>query len=544
MSLRAYLSLAFLGFILALGVSFFQSTPGYMDASYYMAGGGWLAGGDGFNEQILWNYLDDPVGLPHPSHGYWMPLTSLMAALGMFVSGSHTFETARLGFLLAAAIVPALTARLSFALTDRKDFALLAGILAAISGFYLSYLPTTDAFGLYMIFAGLFLLVLSGLRPVATIDQDITTETGWRGGSRFSPYAPFCLGLLAGLMHLTRADGIIWLPVAILFAYGDPLFWRRGGRNTVTWAMSALLALAGYLLVMGPWLLRNLSAFGSPLSPGGGRAFWITLYDELFTYPASQLTPAHWWGAGLGAILSARLSAAWLNLQTLIAVQGQVFLLPLILIGLWRLRKTLPVRAGVLAWALTFLVMTLVFPFQGSRGGFFHSGVALQPLFWAVVPVGFDVFLKWGVHNRGWDERRAGRFFGAGLVGMALLLTAFVAYNRVIGGDIRQPTWDEPQRRYVQAEQALQGFDVPSDAIVMVNDAPTFYLASRRPAISIPYGDIDTMFSVAQRYQARFLLLEIEQVQNENLYQQPGDRPGLRYLGTVEGIRMYEFNLR
>ncbi len=292
---------------------------------------------------------------------------------------------------------------------------------------------------------------------------------------------------------------------------------------------------------MGPWMLRNLSAFGSLLSPGGGHALWITLYDELFAYPASQLTPSHWWTSGLNAILDARLSAAWLNLQTLFAVQGQIFLLPLILIGLWRLRQTLAIQAGVLAWTLTFLAMTLVFPFQGARGGFFHSGVAVQPLFWAVVPVGFQVFLEWGVHRRGWDERQAGRFFQVGLVCIALLLTVIVAYNRVIGDDFRQPAWDGPQRRYFQVEQALQVQNAAPEAIVIVNDAPTYHLASRRSAISIPYGDMNTLFAVAQRYQARYLLLEIEQVQGDALYEQPGDRPGLRYLETVEGIRIYEF---
>lgn len=74
----------------------------------------------------------------------------------------------------------------------------------------------------------------------------------------------------------------------------------------------------------------------------------------------------------------------------------------------------------------------------------------------------------------------------------------------------------------------------------MVNDAPTYYLASRRPSISIPYGDSDVLLQVAQRYGSRYLLLEIDQVQGDALYAQPGDRLGLRYLGTVEGIRLYE----
>ena len=46
MSLRSYLFLASLGLALALCVAFFQQTPGYMDASYYLAGGVWLVEGE------------------------------------------------------------------------------------------------------------------------------------------------------------------------------------------------------------------------------------------------------------------------------------------------------------------------------------------------------------------------------------------------------------------------------------------------------------------------------------------------------------------
>jgi hypothetical protein len=62
-----------------------------------------------------------------------MPLASLLATLGMLLTGARTFAAARLGFLLLAALLPVLTAKLSFALTRRRDLALLAGILAAVA---------------------------------------------------------------------------------------------------------------------------------------------------------------------------------------------------------------------------------------------------------------------------------------------------------------------------------------------------------------------------------------------------------------------------
>ena len=56
--------------------------PTYMDAYYYSVNGERLASGHGFSEMVIWQYFDDPAGLPTPSHTYWMPLPSMIAALG------------------------------------------------------------------------------------------------------------------------------------------------------------------------------------------------------------------------------------------------------------------------------------------------------------------------------------------------------------------------------------------------------------------------------------------------------------------------------
>ncbi|MDO9130603.1 MAG: hypothetical protein Q7U34_12130, partial [Anaerolineales bacterium] len=70
MNWRHYLLLALFGLIVSGSIAAFQSVPGYMDADYYYAGGLQLAAGRGFTEPYLWNYLDDPASLPHPSHAY------------------------------------------------------------------------------------------------------------------------------------------------------------------------------------------------------------------------------------------------------------------------------------------------------------------------------------------------------------------------------------------------------------------------------------------------------------------------------------------
>ena len=72
--------LFFLALLVRLLIAFPIHQPGYMDAAYSYDIALNLVRGQGFVEPFLWNYLDDPAGLPHPSHLYWMPLTSILSS--------------------------------------------------------------------------------------------------------------------------------------------------------------------------------------------------------------------------------------------------------------------------------------------------------------------------------------------------------------------------------------------------------------------------------------------------------------------------------
>lgn len=529
MSWRDYLILFLIGFLMALSVSFFQPAPGYMDADYYYAGGIRLAQGYGFSEQFLWNYLDDPVGLPHPSHAYWMPLPSILAAAGMFLTRIYRFDTARIGFLILAGIVPVLSAALSFSITNRKDLAWLAGILAGIPGFYLSYLATTDAFGIYMILGASWLLVIGPTRISGTVGQAVL------------------LGLISGLMHLTRADGFIWFLLALLGIYlilalpanRLPLQNRSFVTRKVLTMTSA--CFLGYFLVMGPWMARNYLAYGTLLAPGGMHSLWLTNYDELYAYPASILTPGHWLASGIQHIVADRLQALGQNLQTAGAVQGEIFLTPLILLGLWQYRKDIRIYLGISGWITTFLVMTFIFPYAGWRGGFFHSGTSVQSMFWAVAPVGLLLFVDWGGRVRRWNVRQAGAVFSVALVCLAVMLSVLVVRNRVVGNDLFHPVWGQSQEVYVNLERDLQELGVDQNEIVMVNNAPGYYVASGRQAISIPTGGLPAIFQVAHRYKADYLLLEKLQGLTD-VYTSPANQPGLEYLATSQDVLIFHID--
>jgi hypothetical protein len=345
-------------------------------------------------------------------------------------------------------------------------------------------------------------------------------------GKRLARWQPLVLGLLAGLMYLTRAEGFLWL----LAAWGGLALTRHRRFADYLWV------LLGYAVLVVPWLIRNMAVFGALSAPGGWRALWLTNYNELFAYPASQLTFSHWWASGWKAIVDARLHAAAANLLSALAVQGAVVWLPLVLVGLWRLRNDRRVQIGAGMWLALWLLMSLVFPFPGERGGFFHAGAAVQPLLWATAPTGLVALLRPLARWRGWRWPEALHVLGWGLVAVAVLLTMIVVQRRVIGPVPSEPSWDDPARAYVRYGKGLTMLGVPPDAVVLVNNPPGFTLMTGHPTVVVPDGDTDVVAAVARRYGARYWVLEANHPRPlDHFYCHPLTiPPPWRFLGMVD----------
>ncbi|NPA92129.1 MAG: hypothetical protein GXO56_00430 [Chloroflexi bacterium] len=509
MKLKDFALLMFLQFLALFAVAIFQHSPGYMDADYYTIMGQQVAHGT-TAEPFIWNYLDDPQGVPHPGFAYWQPLAAFLAAWGIrLMPSAAPFSAARIPFILLALLIPALTAWLAYTLTRRRDLALFSGGLAIASGFYFPYLAVPDTFTPLMVLGALFFIIAGW--PEAWHLDDIVRPWRWARkllSRSLAKHAPFFLGVLAGLMHFARAEGFLWL----LAAWGVLVLRRRKVLRSYVWV------LIGYGVVMFPWMLRNLSVFGTPLSPGGLRTLWLTDYNELYTYPASQLTFAHWWASGLKAILTARLKAAGTNLLTAWTVQGQILWLPFVLLGAWHTRSDRRVKIGLGMWLVLWVLMSAVFPFAGARGGFFHAGAALQPLFWALAPIGFAIALRPLARWRGWHLPQAQQVLGWGLVAATVLLTVLVVQRRVIGDFPTHPVWDKPARAYAELGTGLHNLGIPNDALILVNNPPGFTLITGYPSLAVPNGDADVVAEVARRYGARYWALESNHPKQQNHY--------------------------
>jgi hypothetical protein len=210
---------------------------------------------------------------------------------------------------------------------------------------------------------------------------------------RQSRYALFT-GLLIGLSHLARADGLLlWPAFALLLII---ILWRQRREaihgslaegsdskavtmaNCVAWLLAAL---AGYLVILAPWFWRNWTVIGSPLSGASTKTIFLRSYADLFSYSA-DLSLGSYLAWGWRAIIQSKLSAGLHNLAVLLGAL-QFHLAPMALVGLWQLRSRREYLPFFVYASTLYLAMTLVFTFPSTHASMLHSTGALLPFLFA-----------------------------------------------------------------------------------------------------------------------------------------------------------------
>lgn len=496
-------------FILALLfnglIASFIQEPGGVDDAYYFGGALRLVQGQGFTEPYLWNYLGNPAAIPLPSHLYWMPLTSIVEAGGMALLGQN-FNAARIPLVWFASLLPLVSYAVAWKTTGLRRHALGAALLTIFCGYFANYWGTTDSFALFGLIVGLTLFALGT----------------WSGDWKQS----LLIGLGAGLAHLTRADGLLLLVVALLILLIAVK--QLSGASPQLFICHLSFVILGYLLPMLPWFIRNLMVAGNPLGSGGAGTIWMLEYNDLFNYP-SNLTPARYFAAGWPLILSSKWEAVVTNLQHIIAEQGLIFLTPFILIGLWRLRRQALFRPVLLYAALLYFVMTFVFSFPGMRGGLFHSGVALLPFYFTACFVGLDAVVDWvAARLRHWQPERAKPNFSVLLILGAATLTAFI----ILPGLTR--------RNGAGATFRALTSDLPVEAVVMSNNPPALWIATGHPGLPPVNGDVSNLLAAADYYGVDYVLLDTNVPAGLLSLYQTGQGERLKLVKTIDDWKLFE----
>ena len=502
---RDLLWLFFLALTVRLAAAALIRRPGYMDTAYYAAGAVRLAQGGGLSESFLWNYLDDPAGLPHPGFLYWMPLPSLLAApfaalfsnLQSPISNLHplpgSFLALQLPFVVLAALLPLVGYAVAWQTTGVRRHAWVAGLITLFSGLFFPYWTLPETFAPFALFGSLALW-LAGNWILDTRYWILDTRYWKLETGRW-----LLVGLLVGLAHLTRADGILLLPVVILALLARPLSCTTHHARRFVIVHCSLVIL-GYLLIMGPWFLRNMSVVGVPLSPAGTKTLWLRTYDDLFCY-GCDLSLRSYLAWGWSEILQSKLWAAGVNLERFWAEDCLVFLLPFVLIGLYRLRRRPSFTLAIIYSFLIYCLHSLAFTFPGPRGGFFHASVPALPFLFVAAIVGLDAAVGWVARWRHWNRRQAQAVFATAAVVGAVALSGYAAAGKL-------PVWRDADAAYREAGAWLDAHDVPDDTVIMVGNPPGFWYHTHRPAVVVPNGDVEALLAVADRYGVRYVLLD------------------------------------
>ncbi len=503
--------LAALGLVINGLASRAVSMPGYVDAYYYFGGAVQLARGSGFTEPYVWTYLtprDPAADAAHrwPSHLYWMPLTSIVAAPFMAVAEAlarralampELFRAAQLPFIVIAAALPLVSYGVARTLTGRRRHAWAAALLTLFSAYYFIYWTTTDAFALFGAAAsGALWLGARAARHPGSAGRSLTLA-----------------GVAAGLAHLARADGILVLICLAGWWLARGILKRPVPATAAAPARAWLIPLLGlglgYLLVMGPWFARNLAIVGAPIPPGAARTLWLTHYDDYFTYAPEQLTPAAYLASDWRVILDGKLAALRANFATLVGVQANVVALPFALIGVWRLRRHPLLRLAGFYGVALFVLMTLVFTFPGARGGYFHSGAALLPFLLTAAVAGLDAVVDAAARRLPhWQPERAKPVFTMLFTALPVVLAGLLYAAEVTGTGGSQPAWARRDAVYGEMGRWLES-QGEAETVVAVNNPPGWYYHTGQAAIVIPAGDAETLLAAMDSVAAPWLVLDV-----------------------------------
>jgi len=491
-------------YLLALAVRAFLVVTfpdaAYPDSAYYVDVGREIAAGHGLTVPFIWifaevgNAIPANPTLPIPSNAHWLPLASFLQAPFIALFGPSAFASD-----IPMALIGSLAAPLTWAIAKdakaRPVVATAAGVLSAIPGAGTVFLAQPENFAI--------------LHPLVAATLWCAAR-GLKGDGRAFVIA----GFLAGLASLARNDGVLLAGAMGVVWLLDRVRWRRrrtgsGGwarvddRRPISWVAAAGFVVA-FVLVMGPWWLRQLATFGS-ISPtsSSGAALWILNISEWNSITAHP-TLERFLAQGPEAILASRLDGLVSAIGNFIVVITSIVLLPFLLLGMLGRRGSPDFHPWFVYTVVVFAGATFIYPLHVPGGAFIHSAIGLAPH--AAILSLEGVLLLVGAlaaRRRAWQEDAAGSVFVWGIVAITIA-------TAVVFGRQTQAGWASLRTPRVELAAQLDDLGVgPNDRLLTIDAAGWNYWTGR-PGVVTPDDPIETIEAVARAYDTRWLILERE----------------------------------
>ncbi len=463
--------------------------PPHVDAAYYTMVAEQLATGHGFSAPALWSFLE--VGgrlpaepsLPVPSNGHWMPMSGVVAAVGMAFLGPD-WRAGQVPMVLLSALLVPITYAAGYLIFESRRIALLGAALAIAAGPLLLMYPMVESFAAFGVFGAITLL--ASIRAV-----DAPRPGPWLVAA----------GIGAGLASLTRLDGaLLTLAPATAWLIRGPLG-GGGFRSMATafgWGLASALA---FLAVVAPWLLRNLEVFGTAFPSPGGRMLWIRDYNEHLSI-GLDLTLDRYLAWGLPAILLSKLGATVEVAGRMLGLLGGIFGVGFIA-GAWSFRRLRRLAPFLVYFTAMFVAMALLFTEHATKGAFLHTAPAWLPI---ALPLGVAGIAPAATRvGRAWPFLRrpaTHRFLEVvGLGGaIALALAGAVA---LLG------PWQVRIDRHEAAAAFLRDAANPSD-VLLAGDPSSLYLLTGLRGVATPFDPYDVLGEVVEAYGIDWVVVVLE----------------------------------
>jgi hypothetical protein len=385
--------------------------------------------------------------------------------------------------ILAVALVP-FTYLVASDLYQSRRIAVLSGVLAIFAGPLLIMYPTIDNFAVFgAAGAAAIWAAMRALRP--------GRSSAWLVVS----------GAAVGLATLARVDGLLLAAAPATAWLVDRGWgpWTGGRARRLSTAALALAAVAA-VVIMAPWLARNLAVFGSAFPSAGGHTLWITSYNEQFSISATP-SPASYLDWGLANIIGSKVEAWWqVGWRTVVLLGGVIGFF--FFAGLWRERRRADVAPFIVYWVVMFTAMGAVFTFHAPHGAFYHSAAAWLPFAFAMgVAAAAPALTALG---RFWAflQRPATHTF----VEVAAVLGA-VALSLIGSASLFQ-LWENSHQREVAAAEYLAEAGLTDD-VVMYGDPASLWHLSGNPGVPAPFDAYPVIEDVVRGYNVRWVIVTL-----------------------------------
>jgi hypothetical protein len=392
-----------------------------------------------------------------------------------------TWTAGQIPQVLVSSLVPPLTYVVGRDLFGRRGIGIGGAILAIFTGPLFILYPVIDNFALIGVFGTLVLWMSA--RAVRSQRPD-----RWLVGA----------GAIAGLAALTRIDGVL-LTLAVATAWFVGRGWApwKGTGGRPSWA-AGFASAGAFLLVVAPWVARQIAEFGSALPSSGGHTLWITSYNEQFSI-CCELTLQTYLEWGWQNIISSKISTLGIVAGRTMVLMGG-FLVASFVGGLIAFRRNPELAPFYVYFVVLVAAMAGIFTFHAPQSAWYHTapawlGVALPLALAGIPPTANAIGRFWPFLRR----RRTHSFLaGVGLIAAVVL--------SVLGSWNIYSLWLEGRERNLDVARFFLEAGHTEDAVIY-REASHLHLLSGNPVVAYPVDTYPIIEEVIRAYDVRWAVV-------------------------------------